>query len=169
MCSDIETNCVNYKSVHIESIQQPWPGGFARVQQIGQAEFRMGGMGGRNVLHLDRWRVVKWFLSSTTLDPKPKSRNPTPESRNLKPKTWNPIPGTRNPAALLISKPETAAYGPTSIHKVPTLHPILNPLPTSYSESISWTNPTWSRVEGKFQVNHPQMPPLRGGISMGVD
>ena len=27
----------------------------------------------------------------------------------------------------------------------------------------------WSRVEGKFQVNLPQLPPLRGGICMGVD
>ena len=27
----------------------------------------------------------------------------------------------------------------------------------------------WSRVEGKSQVNLPQMPPLRGGICMGVD
>ena len=29
--------------------------------------------------------------------------------------------------------------------------------------------PPWSRVEGKSQVNFPQMPPLRGGICMGVD
>ena len=30
-------------------------------------------------------------------------------------------------------------------------------------------DPPWSRVEGKSQVNLPQMPPLRGGICMGVD
>ena len=29
--------------------------------------------------------------------------------------------------------------------------------------------PPWSRVEGKSQVNLLQMPPLRGGIGMGVD
>jgi hypothetical protein len=29
--------------------------------------------------------------------------------------------------------------------------------------------PPWSRVEGKSQVNLPQMPPLRGGSCMGVD
>ena len=29
--------------------------------------------------------------------------------------------------------------------------------------------PPWSRVEGKSQVNFPQMPPLRGGICMKVD
>ena len=34
-----------------------------------------------------------------------------------------------------------------------------------------FTNPSppWSRDEGKSEVNHPQMPPLRGGICMGVD
>jgi len=30
-------------------------------------------------------------------------------------------------------------------------------------------HPPWSRVEGKSEVNLPQMPPLRGGICMGVD
>ena len=29
--------------------------------------------------------------------------------------------------------------------------------------------PPWSRVEGNSQVNLPQMPPLPGGIRMGVD
>ena len=29
--------------------------------------------------------------------------------------------------------------------------------------------PPWRRVEGKYQVCLPQMPPLRGGICMGVD
>ena len=29
--------------------------------------------------------------------------------------------------------------------------------------------PPWSRVESKSRVNLPQMPPLRGGICMGVD
>ena len=29
--------------------------------------------------------------------------------------------------------------------------------------------PPWSRVEGKSQVHLQQMPPLRGGICMGVD
>ena len=29
--------------------------------------------------------------------------------------------------------------------------------------------PPWSRVEGKSQVNLPQMPPFRGGICMEVD
>ena len=29
--------------------------------------------------------------------------------------------------------------------------------------------PPWSQVEGKSQVNLPQMPPLQGGICMGVD
>ena len=30
-------------------------------------------------------------------------------------------------------------------------------------------DPPWSRVEGNSYVNLPQMPPLRGGICMGVD
>jgi len=30
-------------------------------------------------------------------------------------------------------------------------------------------SPPWSRVEGKSQVILPQMPPLRGGICVGVD
>jgi hypothetical protein len=31
------------------------------------------------------------------------------------------------------------------------------------------STPPWSRVGGKSEVNLPQMPPLRGGICMGVD
>jgi len=39
---------------------------------------------------------------------------------------------------------------------------ILNIVPSGVS------NPPWSRVEGKSQVNLPQMPPLRDSICMGV-
>ena len=39
---------------------------------------------------------------------------------------------------------------------------------TPHLQALS-QSPPWSRVEGKSQVNLPHMPPLRGGICMGVD
>ena len=36
-------------------------------------------------------------------------------------------------------------------------------------KSTSGAHPPWSRLEGKSEVNLPQMPPRRGGIRTGVD